>query len=160
MSSAPHIRFALPADRSASEPPEARGLARDEVRLLVADGSRITHASFRDIGRFLAPGDLLVVNASGTLAAAVAGVRRDARSDRAPVVVHFSTPLRASGSSCRAAPGCCSSARTGGTRAEARAKSTLGRVLTAGAAVMALLPIATEHAPDATRPRTGSGGQQ
>jgi S-adenosylmethionine:tRNA ribosyltransferase-isomerase len=94
VSSALRARFALPAELSASEPPEARGLARDEVRLLVAGGSRITHAAFRDIGRFLAPGDLLVVNASGTLAAAVEGARRtDAGSDGAPVVVHFSTPL-------------------------------------------------------------------
>jgi len=56
--------FALPPALEATAPPEARGLARDEVRLLVArrgDGS-VAHASFRDLPRFLAPGDVVVVN--------------------------------------------------------------------------------------------------
>jgi S-adenosylmethionine:tRNA ribosyltransferase-isomerase len=88
----PATQFVLPSELSASRPAEARGLARDEVRLLVAERDRITHASFRDIGRFLAAGDLLVVNVSGTLAAAVDGVRRTERAG-APVVVHFSAPL-------------------------------------------------------------------
>jgi S-adenosylmethionine:tRNA ribosyltransferase-isomerase len=67
------VAFELPARLEAHEPPEARGLARDEVRLLVAtrgDG-RIVHARFRDLPRFLRPGDLLVVNTSATLAAAL-----------------------------------------------------------------------------------------
>ena len=76
MSGLPATQFVLPPELSASRPAEARGLARDEVRLLVAEANRITHASFHDIGRFLAPGDLLVVNVSGTLPAAVGGVRR------------------------------------------------------------------------------------
>jgi S-adenosylmethionine:tRNA ribosyltransferase-isomerase len=90
------MRFALPAELSAHEPPEARGLARDEVRLLVAGpepgdrrGEHLQHATFREIGDHLNPGDLLVVNTSATLAAAVDG-RRD---DGTPVAVHFSTPL-------------------------------------------------------------------
>jgi len=67
------LAFELPARLEAHEPPEARGLSRDEVRLLVAtrhDGS-IAHARFRDLPAFLGPGDLLVVNASATLAAAL-----------------------------------------------------------------------------------------
>jgi S-adenosylmethionine:tRNA ribosyltransferase-isomerase len=71
--------FALPTELEAHEPPEARGLARDEVRLMVAtrgDG-RIAHASFRDLPELLEPGDLLVVNNSATLPAAVAARRRD-----------------------------------------------------------------------------------
>jgi hypothetical protein len=32
----PRTRFALPDELAAAEPPEARGLARDEVRLLAA----------------------------------------------------------------------------------------------------------------------------
>jgi S-adenosylmethionine:tRNA ribosyltransferase-isomerase len=57
----------------ATEPPEARGLSRDAVRLLVSDVERdtIEHARFRDLPQFLAPGDLLVVNTSGTLNAAL-----------------------------------------------------------------------------------------
>jgi hypothetical protein len=57
----------------ATEPPEARGLSRDAVRLLVSDVQRdtIEHARFRDLPQFLAPGDLLVVNTSGTRNAAL-----------------------------------------------------------------------------------------
>jgi S-adenosylmethionine:tRNA ribosyltransferase-isomerase len=78
------------APRSATEPPEARGLARDEVRLLVAEPVRIRHRRFRDLPDLLAPGDVLVVNVSATLPAAVAG--RRANGDE--VVVHFSGPVR------------------------------------------------------------------
>jgi S-adenosylmethionine:tRNA ribosyltransferase-isomerase len=61
----------------AHEPPEARGLARDSVRLLVADGAdgSITHARFDQLPTLLAPGDLVVVNTSATLAAAVPAIR-------------------------------------------------------------------------------------
>ena len=40
--------------RAAGRPPEARGLARDGVRLLVATGDGIAHARFGDLPRFLA----------------------------------------------------------------------------------------------------------
>jgi len=70
-------------------PPEGRGLARDEVRLLVATGGGIHHARFRDLPRFLRRGDLLVVTTSATLPAAIDGRRG---RDEA-VVVHFSTAL-------------------------------------------------------------------
>ena len=58
--------FDVNVAREAHAPPEARGLDRDEVRLMVAsrDDGSITHARFRDLPRFLAPGDLLVNNAS------------------------------------------------------------------------------------------------
>jgi S-adenosylmethionine:tRNA ribosyltransferase-isomerase len=58
----------------AHEPPEVRGSGRDDVMLLVATRSdaALTHAHFRDLPDFLAAGDLLVVNTSGTLPAAVA----------------------------------------------------------------------------------------
>ena len=75
--------------RPASSPPEARGLGRDGVRLLVASPDGVLHARFADLPRFLAPGDLLVVNTSATLAAAVPGRRPDGR----PVLVHWSGPL-------------------------------------------------------------------
>jgi len=88
----PTTRFILPAELSAAEPPEARGLQRDHVRLLVAGGNGIEHARFDQLGRFLVPGDLLVVNTSGTLPAAVDGTRI-ARAGVQPVVVHFSTAL-------------------------------------------------------------------
>jgi S-adenosylmethionine:tRNA ribosyltransferase-isomerase len=87
--------FDLPPTREATSPPEARGLARDEVRLLVArqrpDSLRpdITHTRFSHLADHLEPGDLLVVNDSATLPAAVDGVR----GDGGPVTVHFSGPL-------------------------------------------------------------------
>jgi S-adenosylmethionine:tRNA ribosyltransferase-isomerase len=73
----------------ASSPPEQRGLARDGVRLLAATPDGLAHATFADIGRFLSPGDLLIVNTSATIAAAVDGSRSDGRL----VSAHFSTPL-------------------------------------------------------------------
>jgi S-adenosylmethionine:tRNA ribosyltransferase-isomerase len=75
--------------RDATEPPEARGLARDEVRLLVARRGGVEHTSFRALPQALEPGDLVVVNTSATRAAAVDGWRADGRN----VVVHFATAL-------------------------------------------------------------------
>lgn len=67
--------FTLPAHLEATEPPEARGLKRDEVRLLVSriDTDSIHHSRFSDLPRWLSAGDLLVVNTSGTLNAALSG---------------------------------------------------------------------------------------
>jgi S-adenosylmethionine:tRNA ribosyltransferase-isomerase len=81
--------FDLPARQEASGPPEGRGVPRDEVRLLVSDREKLEHSVFRDLPRHLRPGDVLVVNTSATLPAAV-----DARVDGAgPVRVHFSAGL-------------------------------------------------------------------
>ena len=57
----------------AHEPPEIRGSGRDDVALLVASrgAGEIVHARFGDLPRFLRAGDLLVVNTSGTLPAAL-----------------------------------------------------------------------------------------
>jgi S-adenosylmethionine:tRNA ribosyltransferase-isomerase len=83
------LAFELPARLEATEPPEARGLARDGVRLLVADRRRpgLIHAGFRELPELLDPGDLVVVNVSATLPAAVSGRRRDGGQVR----VHFAT---------------------------------------------------------------------
>lgn len=89
LATAPHTRFALPAELSATEPPEARGLARDEIRLLVAAPAAVRHTRFHALGGYLEAGDLLVVNTSATLPAAVDGRRA---ADRR-VTVHFSTEL-------------------------------------------------------------------
>ena len=85
------LQFELPTRLEAHEPPEARGLARDEVRLLVASGrdSRIAHARFRDLPAFLAPGDVVVVNTSATLAAALPAERE---SDGCKLELRLSTP--------------------------------------------------------------------
>ncbi|GEL18640.1 S-adenosylmethionine:tRNA ribosyltransferase-isomerase [Pseudonocardia asaccharolytica] len=83
-------RFELPPELSATEPPEARGAARDDVRLLVArpTGS-IRHRRFRDLPTALVPGDLVVVNTSPTAPAAVDALRGDGRG----VTVHISGPV-------------------------------------------------------------------
>jgi S-adenosylmethionine:tRNA ribosyltransferase-isomerase len=81
------IDFALPAEREAHDPPEARGVARDGVRLLVSRRAtgQVSHHGFRDLPGLLLPGDLVVVNDTGTLPAQV-------RAGRG-LAVHFSTPL-------------------------------------------------------------------
>lgn len=79
------LEFALPHELEASAPPPER----DAVRLLVGTPDRMQHTRFADLARFLAPGDLVVVNTSATLAAEVDGRRPDGSS----VVVHFSAGL-------------------------------------------------------------------
>ncbi|MCU1601466.1 MAG: S-adenosylmethionine:tRNA-ribosyltransferase-isomerase (queuine synthetase) [Frankiales bacterium] len=73
---------------SATEPAEARGLERDEVRLLVAAPDRLVDSVFLELPDFLEPGDLVVVNRSATLAASVDGTRSGV-----PVEVHFASAL-------------------------------------------------------------------
>src|SRR5581483_6096122 len=72
-------RFELPAALEATSPPEARGLRRDGVRLLVARGAeapRLEHRYFTDLPSLLDPGDVLVVNTSVTLPASLSGRTR------------------------------------------------------------------------------------
>jgi S-adenosylmethionine:tRNA ribosyltransferase-isomerase len=78
----------IPQELSARVPAEQRGpgLGRDDVRLLVSRGTQVAHHAFRELPGLLRAGDVLVVNTSPTLAAAV-----DGRVGHARVVVHFST---------------------------------------------------------------------
>jgi S-adenosylmethionine:tRNA ribosyltransferase-isomerase len=82
------IDFALPQALEAHEPPEGRGLTRDGVRLLVGhrETGEVRHHAFTDLPALLRPGDVLVVNTSATLPAAVPVAGRD-------LTVHFSTEL-------------------------------------------------------------------
>jgi S-adenosylmethionine:tRNA ribosyltransferase-isomerase len=79
----------LPLRLEAHEPPEARGAGRDDVAILVASRHdlELVHARFRELPRFLSAGDLLVVNTSATLPAAL-----DARLGEQPVQLWLSTP--------------------------------------------------------------------
>jgi S-adenosylmethionine:tRNA ribosyltransferase-isomerase len=81
------IDFVLPPELEAHEPPEARGGGRDDVRLLVGSRSTgvVSHHAFRDLPALLDPGDVLVVNRSATVPAAL---------DAGDLVVHLSTELR------------------------------------------------------------------
>ncbi|MQA79237.1 MAG: S-adenosylmethionine:tRNA ribosyltransferase-isomerase [Streptosporangiales bacterium] len=67
------LDFTLPPELEAHEPAEARGDGRDDVRLLVSriGTGAVSHHRFADLPDQLAPGDVLVVNVSGTLPAAV-----------------------------------------------------------------------------------------
>ena len=80
------MEFALPAELEAREPAEARGVPRDGVRMLVSRRSagEISHHAFGDLPGLLLPGDLLVVNTSATVPAAV--------RIGGGLAVHFSTP--------------------------------------------------------------------
>ena len=67
--------FTLPPELSAKEPPERRGIRRDQVRLLVIDRAtgKIEHTRFDKIDNYLRAGDLLVFNSSRTLPASLHG---------------------------------------------------------------------------------------
>src|SRR5215213_6215218 len=73
------VRFRLPPELEATAPPEARGLRRDHVRLLVvdrADGSA-THHRFHELPRLLTAGERLEF--AGGLGATVLGRHEEAR---------------------------------------------------------------------------------
>ena len=78
--------FTLPASLEAHDPPEARGLPRDGVRMLVSRraSGEVSHHGFGELPGLLLPGDLLVVNTTATLPAQVRAGRE--------LAVHFSSP--------------------------------------------------------------------
>jgi S-adenosylmethionine:tRNA ribosyltransferase-isomerase len=79
------LHFELPHDLEAAEPPPVR----DEVRLMIArPGEDLVHTRFLDLADHLSPGDLLVVNDSATLPAALPALRADGGA----VDLHLSTP--------------------------------------------------------------------
>src|SRR5882724_7237714 len=67
--------FTLPPELSAKEPPERRGIRRDQVRLLVIERAtgKIEHTRFDKIDNYLRQNDLLVFNSSRTLPASMRG---------------------------------------------------------------------------------------
>jgi S-adenosylmethionine:tRNA ribosyltransferase-isomerase len=87
------LHFDLPSELEAGEPPEARGLRRDEVRLMVSHlgDDSIVHSSFANLPEFLQAGDTLVINTSGTMNAALPATY----ADGTPLTVHLSTHLPA-----------------------------------------------------------------
>jgi S-adenosylmethionine:tRNA ribosyltransferase-isomerase len=86
----PVVTFRLDAAHEAHEPPEARGVRRDRVRLLVSRGDdEPVDATFADLGSFLDAGDAIAVNVSATIPAALDGRLPDGE----PVIVHLSGSL-------------------------------------------------------------------
>jgi S-adenosylmethionine:tRNA ribosyltransferase-isomerase len=87
------LDFVLPTALEAKQPPEARGLTRDAVRLMVSrvGTDSVEHGRFFGLPDFLESGDLVLLNTSATLKAALKA-RRD---DGEELVVHLSTQLPA-----------------------------------------------------------------
>jgi S-adenosylmethionine:tRNA ribosyltransferase-isomerase len=87
------LDFALPPQLEAHEPAEVRGAGRDDVRMIVSDlaGGQVTDTHFRELPHFLRPGDLLVLNTSATLPAALTALRADGEE----ISLHWSTSLPA-----------------------------------------------------------------
>ena len=83
--------FTLPDELIATAPAEARGLARDEVRLLVsfADDDSLINTRFTRFPEFVRKGDVVVVNSSATLRAAVSAKRPNGES----IELHLSQHL-------------------------------------------------------------------
>jgi S-adenosylmethionine:tRNA ribosyltransferase-isomerase len=67
------MEFRLPPELAATEPPEEQGLSRDAVRLMVAHrgSDTVDHRWFADLATILERGDVVVVNTSATLPAAL-----------------------------------------------------------------------------------------
>jgi len=85
------LDFQLPPELEAGQPPEARGLARDQVRLMISylRDDQVVHTQFRALPQFLQAGDVVVINTSGTLNAAL----KVNRVDGTPLELHLSTRL-------------------------------------------------------------------
>lgn len=91
----PTIDFTVPPALEANSPPEESGRRRDQVRLMVGSRStgRIVDDLFPSLSSHLRAGDVLVINTSRTLPAAVPGRTADGQK----VVVHFSSPISEGG---------------------------------------------------------------
>jgi S-adenosylmethionine:tRNA ribosyltransferase-isomerase len=83
------LAFELEPGLEAHEPPEERGVPRDGVRLLVArrGSGEISHRTFSHLPELLEAGDVLVVNVSATIPAALPARRANGTKVR----VHFAT---------------------------------------------------------------------
>jgi S-adenosylmethionine:tRNA ribosyltransferase-isomerase len=87
------VAFKLRPELEAHEPPEARAAARDDVRLLVSRTATadLSEHTFTELPDLLLPGDLVVVNNSATIPAAVAVISSPAGTGS--LTVHFSTAM-------------------------------------------------------------------
>src|SRR5665213_2318233 len=85
------IQFDLPKELSCPLPTEERHIERDEVRLLVTSNSgKIEQDTFNHLASFLNEGDVLVVNTSATIPAALPVTLPGGQKGR----LHLSTKLK------------------------------------------------------------------
>jgi S-adenosylmethionine:tRNA ribosyltransferase-isomerase len=89
------IEFSLPSELEASAPPEARGLRRDEVRLMVSHYStdEVKHTRFYHLDKYLDEGDVIVINTSRTRNSALLGTRADGSVLELHLSIHFDDDL-------------------------------------------------------------------
>jgi S-adenosylmethionine:tRNA ribosyltransferase-isomerase len=73
----PVMKFELPQELNAKEPPERRGIRRDYVKMMVLNKTtgHTEHMQFYHLDRYLKKGDLLVLNASRTVPAVLRSKR-------------------------------------------------------------------------------------
>jgi S-adenosylmethionine:tRNA ribosyltransferase-isomerase len=89
------IEFSLPPELEASAPPEARGLRRDQVRLMVSNYStdQVKHTRFYHLDKYLNEGDVLVINTSRTRNSALLASRADGSAVELHLSTHFDDDL-------------------------------------------------------------------
>jgi len=89
------IEFSLPPELEASAPPEARGLRRDQVRLMVSNYStdQVRHAHFYKLDKYLDEGDVIVINTSRTRNSALLATRADSGVVELHLSTHFDNEL-------------------------------------------------------------------
>lgn len=89
------IEFSLPSELEASAPPEARGLRRDQVRLMVSSYStdQVKHTRFYHLDKYLDKGDVVVINTSRTRNAALLASRDDGSVLELHLSTHFDDGL-------------------------------------------------------------------
>jgi S-adenosylmethionine:tRNA ribosyltransferase-isomerase len=89
------IEFSLPPELEASAPPEARGLRRDQVRLMVSNYStdQVRHNRFYHLDKYLDEGDVIVINTSRTRNSALLALREDGTAVELHLSTHFDDDL-------------------------------------------------------------------
>ena len=89
------IEFSLPSELEASAPPEARGLRRDEVRLMISNYStdQVKHTRFHQLDKYLDEGDVIVINTSRTRNSALLSTRADGSVLELHLSIHFDDDL-------------------------------------------------------------------
>ena len=89
------IEFSLPPELEASAPPEARGLRRDEVRLMISNYStdQVKHTRFHQLDKHLDEGDVIVINTSRTRNSALLSTRADGSVLELHLSIHFDDDL-------------------------------------------------------------------